>query len=228
MPGLFRGGFLAVDLATVLMIVAVTHRHAWTGRLLGIRPLRWVGTRSYGLYLYHWVIYQIIRKVAGNTLTVEQFVVAIVVSGLLAEVSYQLVEMPVRRRHVGLVWARIKRTRDPLTHRIIAFGAASVIAALALAGVSMATARLQPNEIARSLDENAGGPGLLDISTSSTSTSTSVPASRCRRRARAVVGGPPRGGDHVRASGVERAVATTCGPPVERAGGVDVRAFRVE
>ncbi len=211
--GLFRGGFLAVDLATVLMIVAVTHRHAWTGRLLGIRPLRWVGTRSYGLYLYHWVIYQIIRKVAGNTLTVEQFVVAIVVSGLLAEVSYQLVEMPVRRRHVGLVWARIKRTRDPLMHRIIAFGAASVIAALALAGVSMATARLQPNEIARSLDENAGGPGLLDISTSSTSTSTSVPAS-------AVAGGrePSSAAHPVVATTSEppassEPVASTCEPP---------------
>ena len=255
--GLFRGGFLAVDLATVLMIVAVTHRHAWTGRLLGIRPLRWVGTRSYGLYLYHWVIYQIIRKVAGNTLTVEQFVVAIVVSGLLAEVSYQLVEMPVRRRHVGLVWARIKRTRDPLTHRIIAFGAASVIAALALAGVSMATARLQPNEIARSLDENAGGPGLLDVSTSSTSTSTSVPA------AAAVAGGrepssathlvgtstsePPASSEPV-ASSCERPassepVATTCessassepassepasSEPASSESGRVVRAFRVD
>ena len=88
--GLFRGGFLAVDLATVLVIVAVTHRFAWTGRFLGIRPLRWVGTRSYGLYLYHWVVYQVVRRVAGNTLTFPQFVAAVIVTGVLAEISYRV------------------------------------------------------------------------------------------------------------------------------------------
>ena len=111
---LFRGGFLAVDLATVLVIVAVTHRYAWTGRLLGIRPLRWVGTRSYGLYLYHWVVYQVVRRVAGNTLTFPQFVAAVIVTGVLAEISYRLVEMPVRRSSSGLGVGAVKRTRDPL------------------------------------------------------------------------------------------------------------------
>ena len=51
-PWLFRGGLLITDLATLMMIAAVTHRRTLTSRLLGIAPLSWVGTRSYGLYLY--------------------------------------------------------------------------------------------------------------------------------------------------------------------------------
>ena len=63
-------------LATLAIIAAVTHRRSWTGKALGNPVLRWIGQRSYGLYLYHWLIYQIIRKEAGIDLTFEQFAVA--------------------------------------------------------------------------------------------------------------------------------------------------------
>ena len=56
----------------------MTHRHTVVGRLLAVPPLVWVGLRSYGLYLYSWPIYQIIREVAGNALTLSQFAVAMV------------------------------------------------------------------------------------------------------------------------------------------------------
>ena len=73
-PWLFRGGFLVTAVATMLLIAAVTHRYTITSRVLALRPLLWIGTRSYGLYLFHWPIYQIIRKVAGIPLTWPQFV----------------------------------------------------------------------------------------------------------------------------------------------------------
>ena len=64
---LFRGGFLLTGLVTtVAVIAAVTHMRSITGRLLGNPVLNWIGLRSYGLYLYHWPIYQFIRKEAGD------------------------------------------------------------------------------------------------------------------------------------------------------------------
>ncbi len=45
-PWLFRGGFLGTDFATLLVIVAVTHRGAKMGMFLGAQPLNWIGTRS--------------------------------------------------------------------------------------------------------------------------------------------------------------------------------------
>ena len=54
---LFRGGFLFVGLCTIVVIAAATHRSSRVGRVLGAPFLRWVGTRSYGLYLFHIPIY---------------------------------------------------------------------------------------------------------------------------------------------------------------------------
>ena len=60
-PWLFRGGFFVCGIATLMMIAAVTHQRSLAGPLLGNAVLLWIGTRSYGLYLYHWPIYQMHR-----------------------------------------------------------------------------------------------------------------------------------------------------------------------
>ena len=83
-PWLFRGGLLVVGLATVAVIMAVTHKGSELGRWLGHPILNWVGTRSYGLYLYHWPIYQIIRHQAGLQLPLGQFALAMAITLSLA------------------------------------------------------------------------------------------------------------------------------------------------
>jgi peptidoglycan/LPS O-acetylase OafA/YrhL len=96
-----------------MMIAAVTHRYALTGRILAIRPLLWIGTRSYGLYLFHWPIYQIIRKVAGVPLTWQQFVGAMAVTVVITELSYRFLEMPIRRREFWAWWDGLRRRGSP-------------------------------------------------------------------------------------------------------------------
>ena len=129
---LFRGGFLLTAVLTLVLIAAVTHRRSLVGKFLGNRLLHWIGTRSYGLYLFHWPIYQIIRKQAGLPLTIPQFVVAILVTLLITELSYRYVEMPVRRREF---LANIRRARPQL---LIGFAVAGALTGYA--SVSLATA----------------------------------------------------------------------------------------
>ncbi|MCC6340511.1 MAG: acyltransferase, partial [Acidimicrobiia bacterium] len=145
-PRLFRGGFLGVALATVMVIAAVTHARALTGRVLGHPVLVWIGVRSYGLYLFHWPIYQIIRKVSGNRLTPAQFGVALALTLVVTEISFRLVEMPVRRRRWGRTVARLRRTHDPVPRRIVGVGAAACLSVVAFAAASLATAELRPSE----------------------------------------------------------------------------------
>ena len=57
----FHGGFLLVDIATLLVIAAAVHPASDVGRALGCRPLQWVGLRSYSLYLWHYPIFCITR-----------------------------------------------------------------------------------------------------------------------------------------------------------------------
>ena len=51
---LYRGGFIAVGIATVVAIATVTHPRSRLGKyVIGTPLLVWIGKRSYGLYLYH-------------------------------------------------------------------------------------------------------------------------------------------------------------------------------
>ena len=165
-PWLFRGGFLAVDIATVMVMAAVVHQGAMAGPLLGNPVLNWIGTRSYGLYLYHWPIYQIIRETAGAKLTVAEFATAMAITAVITELSYRFVEMPIRRRKVGEWWDRLRRASDAAPRQLLAVGAVGCIALFGFAAVSMVTAELKQNEVAESLGQ--GGPSAGDLLTTTT------------------------------------------------------------
>ena len=181
-PWLFRGGFLATDFATLLVIAAVTHRGAKMGMFLGAQPLHWIGTRSYGLYLYHWPIFEIIRGNAGATLTVPEFVGAMVLTCMITELSYRYVEMPIRRRQLGKWLDRARDVHDPRQRQALAVGAVACVAAFGFAAVSMFTAPLKQNEVQASIDAAADDitdvGALLDSTTTAAAapTSTGAPA----------------------------------------------------
>ncbi|HAP77137.1 MAG TPA: hypothetical protein DCR14_13760 [Acidimicrobiaceae bacterium] len=108
-PWLFRGGFLLTGLLTLVLIAAVTHQHAMAGRVFGNPVLLWIGTRSYGLYLYHWPIFQFIRKEAQIDLTVPEFIGAMLLTGLITEASYRFIETPIRTGHFGEMMRGLRR-----------------------------------------------------------------------------------------------------------------------
>ena len=58
---LFRGGFLITSGFTALAIGAAVVPRSPLALILGLAPIRWIGTRSYGIYLWHWPIFQITR-----------------------------------------------------------------------------------------------------------------------------------------------------------------------
>ncbi len=95
---LFRGGFLITSLSTAALIAGlVLARTPLSGAMSG-PVMRWLGSRSYGIYLWHWPIFMVTRPridtdLDGMPLLVLRFALTFVV----AEVSYQLVEQPFRR-----------------------------------------------------------------------------------------------------------------------------------
>jgi peptidoglycan/LPS O-acetylase OafA/YrhL len=142
-PWLFRGGFFLTGLATLLVIAAVTHQRALMGRLLGNPVFNYVGTRSYGMYLYHWPIYQVIRGQAGVPMTITQWVLAMALTLPITEASYRYIETPIRQGRLG-EWLRgERRPRTPSAYkrrqRVAGLGIASA-ALVGFAGVSIAMA----------------------------------------------------------------------------------------
>jgi peptidoglycan/LPS O-acetylase OafA/YrhL len=160
-PFLFRGGLLLTSLATVAVIAAVTHRRSVANRVLGVGLLVWIGRRSYGLYLYHWPIYQMIRGIAGNKLTLREFALATILTVLVAEASYHFVETPIRTGRFAAWRRRVRSGEARAPKRVLNLGIATVtVVALALGAVMM-RAPLEQNEIAQALD--AGGDFTTDL-----------------------------------------------------------------
>ena len=142
---LFRGGFLLTGIATLAVIAAVTHQRSLIGRAFGNPVMNWIGTRSYGLYLFHWPIYQIIRGEAGQLLTVSQFIVAMILTIPVTEASYRYIELPIRRGRIGeILHDRQRRTADVYKRRRRLVGVSLLaVAVVGFAGVSIA---LAPNK----------------------------------------------------------------------------------
>jgi peptidoglycan/LPS O-acetylase OafA/YrhL len=171
-PRLFRGGLFVTGVLTLFIIAAVTHRGSMANKALGGKVLNWIGTRSYGLYLYHWPIYQIIRNVAGNSLRPHEFVLAMIPTVLLTEASYRWIETPIRKGEFGAMVRRIRlgSARRP---KGLLLGGAAVACALSLfAGVALATAELKQNDIAESLDD--GEDFIIDLAGPSDVASTAT------------------------------------------------------
>ena len=156
---LFQGGFLLVGVASVAVITAAVHPHSFIGnKVLGNPVFTYLGRRSYGLYLYHWPVYQLYRKVSSNYLSLAQFVVLSLIVLALTEISYRFIEMPIRQGQFGEWWHKLRYPRtDADTERRTKFFALGAVAAVlpVFSVVSLALGTGE-GELAESIKRNEG------------------------------------------------------------------------
>lgn len=128
---LYRGGFLLVAGLAALVVAAASHRGVGFGRWLGMRPMRWVGERSYGIYLWHWPLFLVTRPGVDMPLTgAPALALRLVLLGLVAQASYRYIEMPVRRGALARVWRRLRDgdVGRPAGWTLVAAGVVTVLA----------------------------------------------------------------------------------------------------
>ena len=112
-PFLYQGGMLLVAIATAFVIAAVISPHSpLLARFLGIGILRWIGLRSYSLYLWHWALFMVTRPQLDTTLEgTPLLVLRFAFTFALAEISYRLIESPIRHGALGKLWNAWKQLR---------------------------------------------------------------------------------------------------------------------
>ncbi len=98
---LYHGGFWLTELGVlVLILCAISGSRSLVARALSWRPLTFLGTISYGVYLWHWPVNVLLTPerahVRGFWLHVIQFAVTFVI----ALISYRFLERPIRARGV--------------------------------------------------------------------------------------------------------------------------------
>ena len=95
----YRGGQFFGTILTVLMVYAVSGRKTWLSRFLSNPVLKWMGDRSYSIYLWHYPIILLISK--GIKASWWITLIEIVLSVVLSELSYRFIETPIRHGIIG-------------------------------------------------------------------------------------------------------------------------------
>ncbi|HQY97442.1 MAG TPA: acyltransferase family protein [Phycicoccus sp.] len=143
-PWTFRLGIPLASLATAVLMLSVVSTPSMARTALEVRPLAWIGQRSYGLYLWHWPVILIVGQLwpvePGGSAYLWSRVLCVGVTVAAAEASYRWVETPIRRhgfrgtgRRVMDWWERLSTGRS----RVVA---ATVVATLLAYAVALSTA----------------------------------------------------------------------------------------
>ncbi len=169
-PWLYRGGFLALAFFTTALIAAVTHPASFLGPALGTGVLRYIGRRSYGIYLWHWPIFMVTRPgIDVEWSEPVTFVVRIALTLVIAELSYRLVEMPIRRGVLGRAWSAVRsggRLGVRAIGTLIATGIVTVVGAAVAIALIMNPGDGRdaiPPDVAEAMGIADGGPLELAI-----------------------------------------------------------------
>ena len=109
---LYRIAFPLAGIFGCLVIISLVHPASRFAPLISTAPFRWIGQRSYGIYIWHWVIFQVTRPsvdLSGQTWALYLARVLLVLA--LADISLRWVEIPFRQ---GLVqnWFRGMKYRS--------------------------------------------------------------------------------------------------------------------
>ncbi|HWI31633.1 MAG TPA: acyltransferase family protein [Microbacterium sp.] len=141
----FPGALLAASLLSALAIFCGVWPGSWFGRALDNPLLKWVGDRSYGIYLWHWPLLVLLMAglegsgpEAGVPLGVS--LAALALTFIAATLSYRIVEMPFRRRGFRAIAGAVGRGLAGTPRSRLAALALVAIAALGVGGTTAAIA----------------------------------------------------------------------------------------
>jgi peptidoglycan/LPS O-acetylase OafA/YrhL len=98
-PFMFQGGLEVLSVATALVVAAVATPGGLLGRALGWTPMRWIGVRSYGIYLWHYpiIVLTAAAGTVGTPVSAVRAVVLVAATVVIAALSWRFIEEPIRR-----------------------------------------------------------------------------------------------------------------------------------
>lgn len=192
-PFIYRGGFLLLDVVCIAVIAVLVHPSAQLSRLLGVRPLVWLGQRSYAIYLWHWPIFMVTRPELDVPLTGwPLFVFRVGLTLGAAELSYRWVEQPLRHGALGAWWSRVRaarglQRREALRRAALVGGTGLLLTVLIAWGLHSAASSPDRERVAREAASAVPEPDRAPTET--TAAPEQVPATTSPAEAAAVVAG---------------------------------------
>lgn len=139
-PALYKIAFPLAGLFAAAIITSIVHPASRFAPILQNRVLLWIGERSYAIYLWHWVIFQVTRPkvdLAGASWAMYSLRILIVFA--LADISLRYIELPVRRGVLSY-WIKGLKYRTESEKKKQTIAVAAVVAIL-IGSITVVSAR---------------------------------------------------------------------------------------
>ena len=110
---LYRLAFPLTALFGCMALMSLVHPASRLSKWVTSAPMMWIGERSYGIYLWHWVVFQVTRPTVD--LVGDQwalYALRFLIVFALADISYRWIEVPVRNGAIEL-WFKGLKYRTP-------------------------------------------------------------------------------------------------------------------
>ena len=138
-PAMYKIAFPLAGIFGAAIIASIVHPASRFAPVLQNKVLLWIGERSYAIYLWHWVIFQVTRPtvdLAGQAWALYSLRILIVFA--LADISLRYVELPIRR---GVIQYWIKgrkyRTKKERNRQTSLLSTTTVIVVIIAAVISV-------------------------------------------------------------------------------------------
>ncbi len=178
----FRGGILLASLATTALVLVVVERPGRLRAVLEVPAARWVGARSYGIYLWHWPVFLVVGQdlpvARGGTTYALTRLWCVVVTLVVADLSFRFLEVPVRRHgFAGSAREALRRVRGIGTRGArVVWGTVLVLTVALVAVVLTAPDRTSTQELIA-----ANEAALTDLDPAPSATASAPPSAEARR-----------------------------------------------
>jgi peptidoglycan/LPS O-acetylase OafA/YrhL len=148
----YYGGIYIFSILSVLMIAIIAHPSFIWNRALTNPVFKWLGSRSYGIYMYQlpvMIFYeQKVTNIAAHP--VLNLIIPLVIIFGISELSYRYLEVPLAKFDYRQTWSSLKRIFDPKSemdwHRYLAIPVV-LVALIAVVGATTA-----PEKVAQKTD----------------------------------------------------------------------------
>ncbi|EOQ23535.1 acyltransferase family protein [Bacillus cereus group sp. RP37] len=139
-PFLYKGGMVLLSIATALLVANLAHPSSRIAQFLRFRPLRWIGIRSYGIYLWHYPILTLTTsKVNAGDFSLIRAILQFLLIILIAQISWKFIEKPIREGALRNIQFKNLRIQNVTLGVKLALICTLFVSSIAVVGLSKAS-----------------------------------------------------------------------------------------
>ncbi|MGN4427142.1 acyltransferase family protein [Bacillus cereus group sp. MYBK30-1] len=136
-PFLYNGGMVLLSIATALLVANLAHPASRIAQFLRFRPLRWLGVRSYGIYLWHYPILTLTTpKVNAGDFSLIRAILQFLLIIMIAQISWKYIEKPIRQGTLGNIQFKNLRLQNVALGVKLALICTVFVSSIAVFGLS--------------------------------------------------------------------------------------------